>query len=73
MHMLTPLRGVRRGAQGGAYAAFMESEVGVLRPGAYADLVVLSGSPLLSTPARADVSARVLRTYVSGQCAYCPN
>ncbi|MCL4543471.1 MAG: amidohydrolase family protein [Chloroflexi bacterium] len=43
----------------------MEGRAGVLREGAAADLVVLSGDPLVTTPDRLQ-DLRVERTWVAG-------
>ena len=56
--------------QGAAFAAFRDKELGVLKPGAYADLVVLSENPLALS--KQDVSwskhVDVLKTFVGGKC-----
>jgi predicted amidohydrolase YtcJ len=52
-----------------AYAGFSDRSTGVLRAGAYADLVVLSGD-LLSIPPREIDSLHVDQTYVDGEEAY---
>jgi len=55
---------------GSAYALFREEEVGSLRLGLYADVVVLSGNPLAVDPfAIKDID--VLMTMVGGQVEYC--
>jgi predicted amidohydrolase YtcJ len=55
---------------GSAYALFREGEVGALRPGLFADFVVLSGNPLAVDPF-AIKNIKVLLTMVGGQVAYC--
>jgi predicted amidohydrolase YtcJ len=52
-----------------AYLLFREDEVGSLRPGKLADLIVLSGDPLGDPDGIKDLS--VLATLVGGQTAYC--
>jgi hypothetical protein len=55
---------------GSAYALFREGEVGALRPGLFADLVVLSANPLAVDPfAIKDIE--VLLTMVGGDVAHC--
>ncbi len=53
-----------------AYALFREQEVGSLRPGKYADLIVISDDPAtIEADALKDV--RVLATMVGGRFEYC--
>ncbi|HSM02500.1 MAG TPA: amidohydrolase family protein [Acidimicrobiia bacterium] len=53
-----------------AYAIFRETEVGALRPGLYADLIVLSDNPVAVDPFDIKDIA-VLMTMVGGQTEYC--
>jgi|GEM_PF-2851684 len=54
---------------GAAYAIFRDEEVGSLKPGKFADLVVLSGNPLtVDSDAIKDI--RVLLTMVGGRVEY---
>jgi predicted amidohydrolase YtcJ len=55
--------------RGAAYAGFSDQATGALRPGAYADLVVLSRD-LLSIPDTEIESVHVTETYVQGEEAY---
>jgi hypothetical protein len=52
-----------------AHAGYSDASTGVLRPGAYADLVVLSGD-LFSVPATEIGSLHVSQTYVEGEEVY---
>ncbi len=52
-----------------AYAAFRESDVGVLKPGLLADFVVLSDDILAVPPAQL-LKTRVIRTVVGGRDAF---
>jgi predicted amidohydrolase YtcJ len=54
---------------GSAYAAFREREIGTLRPGMLADLVVLS-EPIIGTEPRAIVRARPVLTIMGGRDTY---
>ncbi|HEX9886972.1 MAG TPA: amidohydrolase [Longimicrobiales bacterium] len=54
---------------GGAHAGYLDGVTGVLRPGAYADLVVLSRD-IFSVPTEDIASLRVERTVVEGRTAY---
>ena len=54
----------------GAYALFMEDEVGSLKPGKLADLIVLSDNPLTMDP-DALKDLEVLMTMVGGHVEYC--
>lgn len=53
-----------------AYALFRENEVGSLRPGKYADVIVLSDNPL-TVPAEDLRRLTVLATLVNGRFEYC--
>lgn len=53
-----------------AYALFRDEEVGTLRPGKYADLVILSRSPLTEDPETL-LDTRILVTLVGGRVEYC--
>ncbi|PID79348.1 amidohydrolase [bacterium DOLZORAL124_64_63] len=54
---------------GSAYAAFMEDRLGVIRPGYYADLTVLSGNPVTCPPAQL-LDMAVRHTIVAGRVVY---
>lgn len=54
----------------GAYAAHQEEVIGSLKPGKYADLVILSGNPLTSAVEQIPGIA-VLMTMVGGEVRYC--
>ncbi len=60
------LAGFTRGA---AYAAFMENEVGTLKPGMRADFVILDGD-LMSVPPRQIADLKPLSTWVDGKVVY---
>jgi predicted amidohydrolase YtcJ len=60
------LDGFTRGA---AYAAFMENEVGMLKPGMRADFVILSGDPMTVSP-RQIANLKPLSTWVDGKAVY---
>jgi len=53
-----------------AYAVSMEDYVGSIRPGKYADFIVLSDNPLL-VPAASLKDVRVLMTMIGGDVEYC--
>jgi hypothetical protein len=53
-----------------AYAVFMENYVGSIKPGKYADLVILSGNPLTTKPDDL-INLKVLMTMVNGKAEYC--
>lgn len=53
-----------------AYALFMDDHVGSLRPGKFADLIILSANPLAVDP-DALVSIEVLMTMVGGRVEHC--
>ncbi len=53
-----------------AYAVSMEDYVGSLKPGKYADLIVLSGDPLSVDPGTLK-NLQVWMTMISGQVEYC--
>ena len=55
---ITPLEALRLWTTGGALAANLPGEIGVLRPGARADLVVLSANPLDTPPGAFDTHPR---------------
>ncbi|RDI99485.1 amidohydrolase [Dyella solisilvae] len=63
---LQALAGFTRGA---AYAAFMENEVGMLKPGMRADFVLLDGDPM-TAPARQIADLKPLSTWVDGKAVY---
>jgi predicted amidohydrolase YtcJ len=63
---LQALAGFTRGA---AYAAFMENEVGMLKPGMRADFVVLDGD-LMTVPPRQIADLKPLSTWVDGKAVY---
>lgn len=52
-----------------AYALFMEEKIGSLKPGKFADLVILSGNPLTVDP-DALIDIEVLMTMVGGRAEY---
>jgi predicted amidohydrolase YtcJ len=54
----------------GAYAAHQEKVIGSLKPGKYADIVILSGNPL-TTPIEQIPSLYVVMTMVGGEVKYC--
>ncbi len=53
-----------------AYAVSMEDHIGSLRPGKYADLILLSGNPLAVDPG-ALKDLQVWMTLIGGQVEYC--
>lgn len=53
-----------------AYAVSMEEYVGSIAPGKYADLVILSGNPLTTTPDNL-INLQVRMTMVNGKGEYC--
>jgi hypothetical protein len=63
---LQALAGFTRGA---AYAAFMEHEVGTLKPGMRADFVMLDGDPM-TVPPRGIADLKPLSTWVDGKVVY---
>ena len=63
---LQALAGFTRGA---AYAAFMENEVGMLKPGMRADFVLLDGDPMTVLP-RGIADLKPLSTWVDGKAVY---
>lgn len=63
---LQALAGFTRGA---AYAAFLENEVGMLKPGMRADFVILSGD-LMTVPPRQIADLKPLSTWVDGKAVY---
>ena len=60
------LAGFTRGA---AYAAFMDSEVGMLKPGMRADFVILDAD-LMTVPVRQIADLKPLSTWVDGKAVY---
>lgn len=66
---ITPLEALRLWTTGAALAANRSGELGVLRPGARADLVVLDADPLQTPPERLD-TIRVVRTISGGKPVY---
>jgi len=60
---------VRHYTRDAAYAAFREREIGVLRPGMLADLVVLS-EPIIGTDPAAILRARPVLTVMGGRDTY---
>lgn len=54
----------------GAYAAHQENVTGSLKPGKYADIVILSGNPL-TTPIEQIPQLSVVMTMVGGKVKYC--
>ncbi|MFC5741213.1 amidohydrolase [Dyella tabacisoli] len=63
---LQALAGFTRGA---AYAAFMENEVGMLKPGLRADFVILDSDPMSIAP-RAIADLKPVSTWVDGKAVY---
>ena len=53
-----------------AYALFMEEKVGSLKPGKFADLIVLSANPVRIDPDSLK-DLKVLVTMVGGRVEYC--
>ena len=53
-----------------AYALFMEDYIGSLKPGKFADLIVLSENPLTIDPDDI-INIEVLLTMVGGNVEYC--
>jgi predicted amidohydrolase YtcJ len=66
---ISPLEALRMWTTGAARAAYAEGEMGVLRTGARADLVVLSANPLETDPHDL-VRIRVERTIIGGKTVY---
>lgn len=66
---ITPLEALRLWTVGAALAANMEGEIGVLRPGARADVVVHSRNPL-TTPSELFGTIRVERTILGGRTVF---
>jgi predicted amidohydrolase YtcJ len=66
---ITPLEALRLWTTGGAHAANRPGEIGVLRPGARADCVVLSANPLATPPERFE-TIRVEHTILGGTTVY---
>ncbi len=54
----------------GAYAAHQENVIGSLKPGKYADIVILSANPL-TTPVGQIPNIYVVMTMVGGEVKYC--
>ncbi len=54
----------------GAYALFREEEVGSIRPGKFADLIIVSGNPLAVEPEEI-IDLKILMTMVGGHVEYC--
>ena len=53
-----------------AYSIFMEEKIGSLKPGKYADLVVLSDNPLIVDPDSL-IGLEVVATVIGGRVEYC--
>ena len=53
-----------------AYAVSMEDYIGSLKPGKYADLIILSGNPLSVNPDEI-MDLQVWMTMVAGEAKYC--
>ena len=66
---ITPLEALRLWTTGSALAANLPGEIGVLRPGVRADLVVLSANPLDTPPAAFD-TLHVERTILGGTTVF---
>lgn len=69
-HAITVEEALYLMTMGAAYALFMEDVVGSLKPGKYADLIVLSESPLDVAP-EAVKDIDLLVTLVGGRFEYC--
>jgi predicted amidohydrolase YtcJ len=65
-HRISIEAAIRHYTWGSAYAAFREDELGVLRPGMLADLVVLS-EPVIGEPPAALLRARPVLTIMGGR------
>ena len=68
-HRISAEAAVAHYTEGSAYAAFRENEIGVLRPGMLADLVVLS-SPIIGVVPAEIMNARPVLTIVGGRDTY---
>lgn len=68
-HRISVESAVRHYTRGSAYAAFREREIGVLKPGMLADLVVLS-EPIVGAPASALLRAKPVLTVMGGRDTY---
>lgn len=66
---ITPLEALRLWTTGAALAANLPGEIGVLRPGARADVAVLSENPLTTPPESFD-RIRVERTVLGGRTVF---
>ena len=53
-----------------AYALFMEEKIGSLKPGKFADLIILSDNPLIVAPDSL-IDLKVLLTMVGGRTEHC--
>ena len=53
---------------GPAYQLFREDEIGSLKVGKYADLVILSTNPYNVDPMKLDTDVHVVETYIGGHC-----
>jgi predicted amidohydrolase YtcJ len=62
---ITPREALRMWTAGGAAAAYKEGEIGIVRAGARADLILLSDNPLGTPPAQM-ARIRVLHTMIGG-------
>ena len=51
-----------------AHQLFMESKIGSLEVGKFADLVILSTNPYEVDPMKLDTEVRVVETYIGGHC-----
>lgn len=67
---LTLAEGLEMMTSGAAYALFREDEVGSIRLGKYADLVILSTNPATANP-ESIKDIQVLMTMVGGKVEYC--
>lgn len=66
---ISPLEALRLWTTGAALAVDKPAEIGKIRPGARADLVILSDNPL-ETPPEAFPRIRVVRTLVAGRTVF---
>ena len=51
-----------------AHQLFMESKIGSLEVGKFADLVILSTNPYKVDPMKLDTDVHVVETYIGGHC-----
>jgi predicted amidohydrolase YtcJ len=68
-HRITPMEAIRLYTAGSAYAIRMEDQIGMLRPGMLADMVVLSHDPATLAPEDLD-DLHVVMTVAGGTVTY---